>query len=131
MNLYGLFTLDVNIKYIVFSILYRHINVPMACKESKRYLPSSAVGATPTTPSSGQRLERIPATSGQLEQDGTQTDAESQPQEPLPPAVAKLALEWVPLELSFGIPLFSESANKAVCDRVGAVLTPFHVPVFI
>ena len=31
MNLYGLFILDVNIKYIVFSILYRHINVPMAC----------------------------------------------------------------------------------------------------
>ena len=35
MNLYGLFILDVNIKYIVFSILYRHINVPMACKELK------------------------------------------------------------------------------------------------
>ena len=35
MNLYGLFILDVNIKYIVFSILYRHINVPMACKEFK------------------------------------------------------------------------------------------------
>ena len=33
MNLYGLFILDINIKYIVFSILYRHINVPMACKE--------------------------------------------------------------------------------------------------
>ena len=33
MNLYGLFILDVNIKYIVFSILYRHINVPVACKE--------------------------------------------------------------------------------------------------
>ena len=33
MNLYGLFILDVNIKHIVFSILYRHINVPMACKE--------------------------------------------------------------------------------------------------
>ena len=33
MHLYGLFILDVNIKYIVFSILYRHINVPMACKE--------------------------------------------------------------------------------------------------
>ena len=33
MNLYGLFILDVNIKYIVFSILYRHINVPLACKE--------------------------------------------------------------------------------------------------
>ena len=33
MNLNGLFILDVNIKYIVFSNLYRHINVPMACKE--------------------------------------------------------------------------------------------------
>ena len=33
MNLYGLFILDVNIKYMVFSILYRHINVPMARKE--------------------------------------------------------------------------------------------------
>ena len=33
MNLYGLFILGVNIKYIVFSILYRHINVPMAFKE--------------------------------------------------------------------------------------------------
>ena len=33
MNLYGLFILGVNIKYLVFSILYRHINVPMACKE--------------------------------------------------------------------------------------------------
>ena len=33
MNLYGLFILGVNIKYIVFSILYRDINVPMACKE--------------------------------------------------------------------------------------------------
>ena len=33
MNLYGLFILDVNIKYIVFPILYRHINVPVACKD--------------------------------------------------------------------------------------------------
>ena len=33
MNLYELFILGVNIKYIVSSILYRHINVPMACKE--------------------------------------------------------------------------------------------------
>ena len=38
MNLYGLFILDVNIKYIVFSILYRHINVPMACKELIMYM---------------------------------------------------------------------------------------------
>ena len=33
MNLYELFILDVNTKYIVFAILYRHINVTMACKE--------------------------------------------------------------------------------------------------
>ena len=36
MNLCGLFILDINIKYIVFSILYRHINVPMAYKELMR-----------------------------------------------------------------------------------------------
>ena len=39
MNLYGLFILDVNIKYIVFSILNRHINVPMACKELSKNIP--------------------------------------------------------------------------------------------
>ena len=32
-NLYELFILGVNIKYIVFSVLYRHINVPMTFKE--------------------------------------------------------------------------------------------------
>ena len=34
MNLYGLFILDVSIKYIVFSISYRHINVPMELNTS-------------------------------------------------------------------------------------------------
>ena len=34
------------------------------------------------------------------------------------PAQKKLASEWVPLELSFGIPLFSDKDNKAVCDKV-------------
>ena len=34
MNLYELFILGVNIKYIPFSILYRHIKVPMAFKKS-------------------------------------------------------------------------------------------------
>ena len=40
MNLYELFILGVNIKYIVFSILY---NVPMACKElaSEMYGPTN------------------------------------------------------------------------------------------
>ena len=33
MNLYELFILAVNIQYTVFSILYRHINVPIAWKE--------------------------------------------------------------------------------------------------
>ena len=59
MNLYGLFILGVNIKYLVFSILYRHINVPMACKElirlalclllrslHKNFLPSQGSGKT-------------------------------------------------------------------------------------
>ena len=38
MNLYGLFILDANIKYIVFSILYRHVNVPVACKETSEII---------------------------------------------------------------------------------------------
>lgn len=46
-------------------------------------------------------------------QDGMETTKES-----LSPVQAKLRSEWVPLELSFGIPLFNESANAAVCDRV-------------
>ena len=33
MNLYWPFILGVNIKYMFFSILYGHINVPMAFKE--------------------------------------------------------------------------------------------------
>ena len=37
MNLYGLFTLDVNINYMLFSILCGHINVPMAFKELTVY----------------------------------------------------------------------------------------------
>ena len=33
---------------------------------------------------------------------------------------AEVALdeEWVPLEMYFGIPLFNEEANKAVCEKV-------------
>ena len=38
MNLYELFILGVNIKYIVLSIIYSHINVPMACKKLTGHL---------------------------------------------------------------------------------------------
>ena len=37
MNLYGLFILGVN-KYMLFSILYVHINVPVALKEIIIYI---------------------------------------------------------------------------------------------
>lgn len=30
----------------------------------------------------------------------------------------RLVSEWVPLGLSFGIPLFDEGANKVVCEKV-------------
>jgi hypothetical protein len=30
----------------------------------------------------------------------------------------RLVSEWVPLELSFGIPLFDEMANRMVCEKV-------------
>ena len=38
--------------------------------------------------------------------------------EELPPSVRKLASDWVPLELCFGIPLFSEEANRTVSEKV-------------
>jgi hypothetical protein len=34
------------------------------------------------------------------------------------PLQKKLLEEWLPLELSFGIPLFSDDANHTVCDKV-------------
>lgn len=34
------------------------------------------------------------------------------------PPVIKEHLEWVPLELCFGIPLFDSEANREVCDKV-------------
>ena len=38
--------------------------------------------------------------------------------ESLTPSQRQLLEEWVPLELSFGIPLFSDDANKTVCEKV-------------
>lgn len=40
------------------------------------------------------------------------------PTEEISPAMCKLSHEWVPLELSFGIPLFDEEANRSVSDKV-------------
>ena len=37
---------------------------------------------------------------------------------PVPSAIQRMAAEWVPLNLSYGIPLFNERANQAVCDKV-------------
>ena len=34
------------------------------------------------------------------------------------PAMCKLLHDWVPLELSFGIPLFDDEANRSVSDKV-------------
>ena len=34
-------------------------------------------------------------------------------------SVQRLVAEWVPLELCFGVPLFSDEANETVCQKVG------------
>ncbi|CAI8043415.1 Protein FAM91A1 [Geodia barretti] len=34
------------------------------------------------------------------------------------PVQERLGQEWVPLELSFGVPLFEQQANRAVCDKI-------------
>ena len=39
-------------------------------------------------------------------------------EESMSPVQRKLLEEWLPLELSFGIPLFSDEANRTVCDKV-------------
>ena len=39
-------------------------------------------------------------------------------EETMSPLQRKLLGEWLPLELSFGIPLFSDEANRTVCDKV-------------
>ena len=49
-------------------------------------------------------------------------------------AQQRLVAEWVPLELSFGVPLFNMTANRAVCDKVSPVISlppspPCHLPV--
>lgn len=36
----------------------------------------------------------------------------------------RLVSEWVPLGLSFGIPLFDEGANKIVCEKVRRLVVP-------
>ena len=48
----------------------------------------------------------------------TATSAESETHSAMTPVQQKLAQEWVPLELSFGVPLFNQRANRAICDKV-------------
>ena len=61
----------------------------------------------------------------------TQTPVDSKPLDPsaevpVPSAVQRMAAEWVPLNLSYGIPLFNERANQAVCDKVGHNITGYQ-----
>ena len=49
MNLYGLFKLGVNIKYTLFSILYGHINAPVAFKELPFHFYSAVICILITT----------------------------------------------------------------------------------
>lgn len=41
----------------------------------------------------------------------------------VPESVRKLSSEWVPLELCFGVPLFSDETNKSVCQKVSGSLS--------
>lgn len=64
-----------------------------------------------------QVREQMSVESRMEEQNGTDSA------ELMPPAVQRIATEWVPLELSFGIPLFSERANQVICDKVSWILS--------
>ena len=43
-------------------------------------------------------------------------------EESMTPFQKKLLEEWLPLELSFGIPLFSDDANRIVCGKVNIII---------
>ena len=64
-------------------------------------------------------LQSIPPQSSSPVPSYDQSDSHST----LSPVQQRLSWEWVPLELSFGIPLFSQEANRAVCDKVCVVVT--------
>ena len=87
---------------------------------------------TPTATKQDSSTQEGTAASGdgqQQEQNGTGTTPVSHSndgkesdgiycEESMSPLQKKLLEEWLPLELSFGIPLFSDDANHTVCDKV-------------
>ena len=93
------FYLIIMVKWLYSIHLYMHLHIIIPCwiYSFTEKLPPAVVGKVES-----EKSEK-----------GTETTKES-----LTPVQAKLKSEWVPLELSFGIPLFNESANAAVCDRV-------------
>ena len=70
-------------------------------------LQELGIGEGDSMPKHGKHIDQKPtATQGQ----GVSSTPPSQQR--------KLSQEWVPLELCFGIPLFSDEANKHVCEKV-------------
>ena len=59
-------------------------------------------------------------TTGEDSGSGEAGDCVVNSEDSMTPSQKKLFEEWVPLELSFGIPLFSDDANRTVCDKVHA-----------
>ena len=56
--------------------------------------------------------------------DASEADGGLYCEESMTPFQKKLLEEWVPLELSFGIPLFSDEANRTVCDKASITVMP-------
>ena len=61
---------------------------------------------------------KSPTVEGQHSIPKEQPPKESHSDSSMSPVQKRLAQEWVPLEMSFGVPLFNERANRAVCDKV-------------
>ena len=70
MNLYELFILGVNIKYIVFCILYKRINVPLACKELRLHIHRSESNLVTVAQLTLQYLENLVSRASPLPQNG-------------------------------------------------------------
>ena len=72
-----------------------------AASSDEQKLPQNGTGTAPVSHSNDGK-----------ESDGVYCE------ESMSPLQKKLLEEWLPLELSFGIPLFSDDANHTVCDKV-------------
>ena len=85
---------------------------PTATKQDSTTQEGTAASSDGQQQQNGTGTTPVSHSNGEKESDGIYCE------ESMSPLQKKLLEEWLPLELSFGIPLFSDDANHTVCDKV-------------